>query len=589
MTAGPMLYEAVPGTRAAGNSPGIDDAFTFSVWGWSSNAEGCEAKISALESLLNLPAPEPVAQVSYHSRGNLLVVAGNMPERAAAAAAALAGALHVTLLQAASVPAAAADYALWSGTVDTITGYLGDFTATISRLATPGVPPAAAAVPAKFDLVLDFSAEPLFAMRHPPQGYYRAPADDVTLASVLAELREAVGEFEKPRFFAYRENLCAHSRSQKTGCTACIDICSTAAISSDGDKVKVDPHLCMGCGACSTVCPSGAMGYQLPRPADRGAQMKQLLSSYRHAGGAEACIVFHNGTEGRELLARSAASGLGLPARALPLETWHVASIGLDLLLPAIAYGAAEVVVIATPAEDAQYVAALRGQMAIAEAVLEALGYAGVHFRVIEASEPEELARQFTPGSAAGVSQPATFMLSNDKRTAIEFAVEHLVKHAPSKVDEIALPAGAPFGQVAVDRAKCTMCMACVGACPASALMDGVDEPKLKFLERNCVQCGLCETTCPEGAVSLSPRLLLTPAVREPRVLNETEPFHCVSCSKPFGTRQMVDAMLGRLAGHSMFSQGGALRRLQMCADCRVVDMMSSKNEMSVLKLGADS
>jgi hypothetical protein len=34
-----------------------------------------------------------------------------------------------------------------------------------------------------------------------------------------------------------------------------------------------------------------------------------------------------------------------------------------------------------------------------------------------------------------------------------------------------------------------------------------------------------------------------------------------------------------------MFSGGAALRRLQMCADCRVVDMMSSKDEISVLKL----
>jgi ferredoxin len=156
-------------------------------------------------------------------------------------------------------------------------------------------------------------------------------------------------------------------------------------------------------------------------------------------------------------------------------------------------------------------------------------------------------------------------------------------------VDEIALPAGAPFGEIVVDRNKCTMCMACVGACPESALMDGVDQPLLKFLERNCVQCGLCEATCPEDAIALAPRLLLTPAVREARVLNETQPFHCVSCRKPFGTKQMVDAMLGRLVGHSMFANEEALRRLQMCADCRVVDMMASKNEMSVLKLGADS
>jgi ferredoxin len=107
----------------------------------------------------------------------------------------------------------------------------------------------------------------------------------------------------------------------------------------------------------------------------------------------------------------------------------------------------------------------------------------------------------------------------------------------------------------------------------------------LRFLERNCVQCGLCERTCPEEAISLNPRLLLTPAVREARVLNETQPFHCVSCGKAFGTKQMVDTMLGRLSGHSMFADGAALKRLQMCADCRVVDMMSNQNEVSVLKL----
>jgi hypothetical protein len=34
-----------------------------------------------------------------------------------------------------------------------------------------------------------------------------------------------------------------------------------------------------------------------------------------------------------------------------------------------------------------------------------------------------------------------------------------------------------------------------------------------------------------------------------------------------------------------MFSDPAALKRLTMCADCRVVDMMSNKNEVSVLKL----
>ena len=49
-------------------------------------------------------------------------------------------------------------------------------------------------------------------------------------------------------------------------------------------------------------------------------------------------------------------------------------------------------------------------------------------------------------------------------------------------------------------------------------------------------------------------------------MLNEAEPFNCVRCAKPFGTRQMIDNMLGKLGGHSMFASREALRRLQMCA-----------------------
>jgi len=552
--------------------------------GWSTRADECAPKISAIASLANLEAPAPVASVSYTSHGNVLVIAADANERAAKAAESLSASLAVTLLSP-SPSGKAARFAAWGGRVESLRGFLGEFDVTIAGLRTPAS--TVASDVARFDLVLDFSSAPLFASRQPPQGYFHAPDDDAQLEGVLEEMREAVGEFEKPRFFAYRENLCAHQRSEIVGCSKCIDICSTQAIAPDGDHVKVDPHLCMGCGACATVCPSGAMSYQFPRVAERGAQMKQLLSTYRHMGGRDACLVFHDGGDGRALLMEAATTGLGLPARALPLEAWHVAAIGLDLLLPAIAFGASQVAVVATPRSDREYLSALREQMAIGEAVLGALGYEGTHFAVVEAGEVAGLESAFAAlAPAPVVAEPATFLLSNDKRTAIEFAVEHLAKHAPRKTDEIALPAGAPYGEIRVDQDKCTMCMACVGSCPESALMDGVDQPLLKFLERNCVQCGLCEATCPEDAITLNPRLLLTPAVREARVLNQTQPFHCVSCGKAFGTKQMVTAMLGRLTGHTMFSRPEALRRLQMCGDCRVVDMMAAKDEVSVLTLG---
>jgi ferredoxin len=246
-------------------------------------------------------------------------------------------------------------------------------------------------------------------------------------------------------------------------------------------------------------------------------------------------------------------------------------------------YGASQVVVLASDIEADEYGQAVERQMGYAQTILNALGYAGTHLRFLRADDArraEEALWGFAP--AATVSKAATFNLSNEKRTTLDFALEHLAKHAPTPREEIPLGAGAPFGRVEVDKQACTLCMACVGACPASALVDGRDAPMLKLIERNCVQCGLCVTTCPEHAVTLAPRLLLTGQAKQEVVLNRAEPFNCVRCGKPFSTKEMIDSMVGRLSAHSMFATGNALRRLQMCADCRVVDMMENKDEMSI-------
>ena len=69
------------------------------------------------------------------------------------------------------------------------------------------------------------------------------------------------------------------------------------------------------------------------------------------------------------------------------------------------------------------------------------------------------------------------------------------------------------------------------------------------------------------------------------RVLNEARIVACAKCGKPLGTEQMIGAMLARLAGHSMFAAPGALDRLKMCADCRVVDLWQSEQHPDVRDL----
>ena len=349
-----------------------------------------------------------------------------------------------------------------------------------------------------------------------------------------------------------------------------------------GDKIWAHPFLCMGCGDCATTCPTGALHFAFPAVTDIGARLRKLLSVYRGAGGKDAALLFHNATSGRELIARLARMGKGLPARVLPIEVHGVATIGIDVVLGSIALGANQVFSLLDDAGADEHGALLDQQARIAGAILNGLGFGGTHWQIVRAAEPAALqAALWSSQPAATVAEPATFNLTNRKRETLDFAIHHLVQQASAPPEAIALPAGSPFGAIAVDASRCTLCKSCIGACPSSALQDTEDAPKLRFIERNCVQCGLCETTCPEQAITLVPRLLVTAAARQPVTLNEAEPFHCVRCGAPFGTRQMIDVMTGRLGAHPMFA-GAALRRIQMCADCRVIDMMEAKNEISI-------
>ncbi|HTN67640.1 MAG TPA: 4Fe-4S binding protein, partial [Burkholderiaceae bacterium] len=437
-----------------------------------------------------------------------------------------------------------------------------------------------------YDLIFDLSPTPTLRRHQLPQGYFAPGQDAARQASDALKLAQMVGEFEKPRFVRYKEKLCAHGRNGKIGCTACIDVCSAEAIRHDGNHVKIDPNLCAGCGACSTVCPSGAIEYSYPRATDMGTRIKTMLAAYNRAGGQEAALLFHSKEQGAALIEQTGrlamVGGRGMPARAIPLAVHHVASVGIDLWLAALAYGVANIAVLMTGEEAPQYVDALEQQMASAQAILSGLGYAGTHVQLIRAANAAELEtalHALQPGTVPAVR--ASFNVAVDKRDTLDFAIDHLLKFAPQPSDEIALPAGSLFGTVNLNKDACTLCMSCVGACPESALMDNTDLPQLRFVEKNCVQCGLCEKTCPENAITLTPRLLLTADVRKARVINEAVPYHCIRCQKPFGTLQMIDNMLAKLSLHSAFA--GNLERIKMCSDCRVIDMMENKKEVSIL------
>ncbi len=551
--------------------------------GWSAQAADAGPKMAALIAVAAEPAPD-IAFIRLDSEGVILIYGRD--EQAIEAAQLLKDHLDVTVLikpPAEVTPPRVTEFPVVKGAIRSAKGHLGAFELTVDGYAPPAPSSRGAlafgmardGAESHCDIVLDLTGgAPLFTASDLRDGYLRAdPGDPAAVLKAVLKARDLVGSFDKPRYITFTADICAHSRSRIVGCDRCLDLCPTGAIAPAGDHVAIDAQICAGCGQCAAVCPTGAASYALPPSDALMRRLRTLLTAYREAGGKQPVVLLHDDAHGTPLIDALARFGDGLPANVLPLAVNEVTQVGLEAIAAAFAYGACALRLLlrARPRHD---VAGLRKTLALAEPILLGLGFGSGRLATIETDDPDALGEFLRAIEAAEPApRPASFLPVGGKRDVLRLALRELHGAAPAPVDVVALPEGAPFGAVVLDAEGCTLCLACVSACPTGALVDNPERPMLRFAEDACVQCGLCRATCPERVITLRPQLDFRAATASARVLKEEEPFVCIRCGKPFGVKSTIERVMARLDGKHWMYQDSPQRLdlLKMCENCRAV------------------
>ena len=348
--------------------------------------------------------------------------------------------------------------------------------------------------------------------------------------------------------------ICQHNRGQRAGCSACLQSCPANALRAGRKGIEVDGLLCVECGSCVAVCPTGAMQYER----QRDESFTRAVTALQPEG---ATVVVGSG----KALQRLWWHRPKLPEHTLFLEYPQLGALSLFHLLSLVAAGTRRVVLL-PEVDDYQPDAVLKRNIALASSLLNS--WFGEGKRI------ELLALPQLALAEAAAADPVPVLAAapvGNRRQNLAAMLSHFASASDNQA-RIKANEALPFATIFCDAERCTQCFACLNVCRIRALATNAQALSLLSTGALCVGCGSCVAVCPENVLQMVRGANLDTTYFQQQLLAEAEPMACRKCGKVFGSVKSYQRVMAILSAREQVDTD----HFAYCEDCRVARLFES-------------